>query len=294
MKLPDFSEHVGFNQLRQQMQAELITWDSGVELESIDIDRLLVTSGIDIPPEEIKYAPDGTLEYEGRKVIVYIRDQYADSVSVNIDKLVDPNLLNKFHVANCSTLEDMRNQNRYGRYVVATRTDGRFIVNFLVGGKIHSKGEKVERRLYVCKNCLNKLDYKNYRRRRSFEKNEIREYFDLKVFFETYGSRIIDKPAGSDITDPLNQYPSNWTDISLQKKEKARWRCEKCGINLISKKLFLHVHHKNGRKDDNSERNLVALCIGCHAKMPQHQHFKSGEQYAAFQRWKRLRHQEFL
>lgn len=290
MKLPDFSAHVGFNQLRRQMQAELIAWDSGVELKSIDIDRLLVTSGMDIPPEDIQYADDGTLEYEGRKVVVYIRDQYADGAG-DIDELVDPNQLNKFHVANCSTLEDMRGQNRYGRYVVATRTDGQFIVNFLVGGKIHSKGKKVERRLYVCKNCLNRLNYDNYRR--SFEKNKIRDNFDLNAFFQTYGSRIINKPVGSDITDPLNQYPSNWDEISDQKREGVGWRCEECGEDLISKQEFLHTHHINGRKDDNSERNLVALCIGCHAEKPQHQFLKSSPKYKQFQRWRQFRHRRF-
>lgn len=290
MKLPDFSEHVGFNRLRQQMQAELITWDSGVELEPIDINRLLVTSGIDIPPGEIEYAPDGTLEYGGRKVVVYIRDQPVYDTSVNIDELVDPDPLRRFHVADCSTLEDMRRQNRFDRYVVATRTDGQFIVNFLVGGKIHIKGEKVERRLYVCRHCLNKLNYKDYRRAAGYKRDEIQESFDLEPFFEKYGSRIIDKPAGSDITDPLNQYPSNWTEISDQKREEVGWKCEECGIDLISKKEFLHTHHINGRRDDTSQSNLVALCSRCHAEKPQHQYLKSISNYKEFQRWQQLRH----
>ena len=106
MKLPDFSKYVRLNQLRQQMGAELISWNSGGDWDPIDIDGLLVTTGIDIPPDEIEYAPDGTLEYEGRKVVVYIRDQYVlDSYKlVDPDELVDPEQLCKFHVADCPTL----------------------------------------------------------------------------------------------------------------------------------------------------------------------------------------------
>ena len=74
------------------------------------------------------------------------------------DELVDPEQLRRFHVVNCPTLKLMRSKNKYDKYVVATRTDGKFIVNFVVGDRIHHKGERVERRLYACKHCLNKLE----------------------------------------------------------------------------------------------------------------------------------------
>ena len=91
MKLPDFSKHVGLNQLRQQMGAGLISWRSGGDWKPIDIDELLVEDGIDILPDEIEYAPDGTLEYEGRKVIVYIRDQSnSDQYVLDSYGLIDP------------------------------------------------------------------------------------------------------------------------------------------------------------------------------------------------------------
>ena len=248
MTLPDFSEHEGFNELRQQMGAELIKW--------IDIDSRLVTEGIEIPPEVIEeYHCDGPLEYKERKVVVHIQDR------------VNPANLPKFHVANCRTLEDMRKANEYGRYVVATRTDGRFIVNLLVGGET----QKVERRLYVCRNCLMQLNYKGYWRAASERRDKIVECFDLETFF--------------------NQYPPNWTEISYQTREKAGWKCKVCCIDLTSNKKFLHTHHKNGRKNDNSESNLIALCIDCHAKQRDHEHLRLLQRYAEFQRWQQLRHQ---
>ena len=284
MNLPDFSKHVELNRLRQQMGAELISWDSEGDWKPIDIDKLLITSGIDISPDQIEYAEDGTLEYEGRKVVVYIRDQYVSDSNnlVDIEELVDPARLCKFHIANCATLEQMKSQNRFDRYVVATRTDGKFIVNFLVGGRVHDRGEKVERRLYVCKNCLSQLNYKEYTSKNYQQKNKIRDSFDLNAFFEIYPSQITNTPTETDVTAPVNEYPSNWGRISLQYREKVEWKCEKCNIDFREKKAFLHLHHRNGLKHDNSERNLRALCIGCHAEEPQHQHLKSTPLYTEY------------
>ena len=287
MRLPDFSRHVGLNELRQQMGTELISWNSGGNWDPIDIDGLLITTGIDIPPDEIEYAPDGTLEYEGRKVVVYIRDQYVlDSYKlVDPNELVDPEQLCKFHVADCPTLKTMKSQNKFDRYVVATRTDGKFIVNFLTGGRIHGKGERVERRLYVCKNCLNKLNYRKYRNYRPSKKEEIREFFDLNKFFEMYGSQITRKPTSTDITAPVNEYSSDWDQISRHYKEKVGWRCEECNIDLREGKEFLDVHHINGLKNDNREENHCALCLHCHAEQFQHQRIRYSPRYKKFSRW---------
>ena len=266
MKLPDFVNDDRLNQLRRGMGANLIQWAPGIEkLETIGI----VDSLDKIEPDN-----DGTLVYKGRKVVVYIRDQYIYSD--------DPEQLCKFHVADCSTLKQMREQNRYERYVIATRTDGKFIVKFPDIGGFFDEG--VERRLYVCKNCLSHLNYQDYRGRGYPGQNEIRESFSLKKFFERYDPQITREPTHTDISAPLNTYPSNWKQISHKYKETQVWKCEECGIALGDEdsKRFLHVHHKNGLKNDNREQNLRALCIGCHAKMPQHQHMKSLPDYREY------------
>ena len=143
MNLPDFSKHVELNQLQQNMGAELISWNSGEDWQPINIDKILVTTGIGIPPpDEIEYADDGTLEYGGRKLVVYIRDQYRLSDATREQ-------LNRFHVADCVTLQDMRRLDNYEKYVVTYRRDGKFIVNFL-----HDQVKEAERELYVCKYCF--------------------------------------------------------------------------------------------------------------------------------------------
>ena len=284
MKLPDFLQHVGLNQLRQQMGAELISWRAGGSWDPIDIE--LGGIGIEIPLDEIEPAPDGTLEYKGRKVVVYIRDHYVfDSYErVDPDELVDPEQLRKFHVVNCGTLKNMRSKDMFDRYVVTNRKDGRFIVNFLVGGRVHDKGKEVERRLYICMNCLRQLARQSDYRHGNIEWDEMRESFDLKAFFERYDSKITEEPTHTDITAPINEYPPDWDQISRRYKGRVEWRCEDCDIDLRGNKEFLDVHHINRLKFDNEEKNLRALCIGCHAE--QHQHIRSNPRYQAFLRWR--------
>ena len=74
-----------------------------------------------------------------------------------------------------------------------------------------------------------------------------------------------------------SRYPDNWTDIAFTLKEKAKWRCEKCGVQCFKPsqktphltrseraKLTLVVHHSNYQPEDNREENLVCLCTACH------------------------------
>ena len=277
MNLQNFSEDAGLNELREQMGAKRIPWESEVDWKLININAMLVPTGLVISPDKIKPAKDGTLDYEGQKLVVYIRDQTVPSHS-------SPSQLCKFHVADCITLEEMRKKGTFKKYVRTTRTDGMFDVNFIEGGKLIEAC--VERNLYVCMNCLGKLDYKKYNSFGSLEQNKIKESFDLKEFFETYGSPIMIEPTHTDITAPVNEYPPDWTSSSRCYREKVGWKCEKCYIDFGEEKRFLHVHHINGSKYESTVENLRALCIGCHAEQFQHEQIKSKPEYDEFCKWR--------
>lgn len=259
MKLPDFLEHAGLNALRRSMGAELRT---NLTLDSRDWERtkILETQGIELTQgtglEEVNILPDGSFEYEGEKVVVYIRDQYERFFEKGY----------KFHLAECRTLTDMLQKGRSKRYVVTNRKDGKFIVNLTNGEVLTKKGLELE--LLVCVNCISKLRL-----------NKTTKTFSLLEFFQSANSKIHNKPLHDEHTAPVNIYPADWDKIARQLKGEKNWTCEDCDLNLIESKGLLHVHHIDGEKSNNKPSNLRVLCAACHAEQPGHAYMKATPDY---------------
>jgi hypothetical protein len=72
--------------------------------------------------------------------------------------------------------------------------------------------------------------------------------------------------------DPSNIYPEDWDVVSRRVREEMEWCCEMCGIDLKDHRGLLHVHHRDLRKQNNSRENLMAVCVLCHARFPNHGH----------------------
>jgi hypothetical protein len=259
MKLINFIEVESLNNLRDSMKAKLVEiiattngWDA--------LEDKLGTTGIDVSIDEIKTLPNGTLVYKNRIVIVYIRDWNFNSYSMP-----------KYHIANCSTLQEMRELNKINRYVVSNKDDGKFVVNKIKNGVISS-----EESLDVCKNCLRHLNWNGYQDEYEYSKrNKIFNDFTLRVFFEKYTKLLSENDFKYTVKSaPSNDYPDDWDDISRRKRESKNYTCEKCGKNMSSQKDKLDVHHINGLKHDNSESNLKVLCRWCHSEEPGHSHMK--------------------
>lgn len=261
MKLPDFSEFVPFNKLRKDMGAKnLGTFDLNYNWKPITASEVkeLATQGLDVDKDKIKTLPDGSLVYKNKRILVYIRD---------VKSYKGEETLPKFHIADCSTLKTMNSMNRFNsRYVVATRTDGYFVVRkngFL----------KPEVKLFVCKNCLSELNFNNFNE----DKWSAFKNFSLEDFFIRYTcSPVLIAPRETDRTALINEYPHDWKQKSRDYRKSVEWKCEKCGIDLSKKELrqFLHAHHINGNQYYSQPSNLKALCIDCHSKELFHAHMR--------------------
>jgi len=108
MTLPDFIAFEPFNRLRRLMNASLPEkFASGLTINPLtydDLDKALEgIEGVTVEDiSDVEVLSDGTLSYQNRRVLLYIRDRsgYRDH---------DPReLVPSFHVSDCRTLKRMR------------------------------------------------------------------------------------------------------------------------------------------------------------------------------------------
>lgn len=214
----------------------------GVQLQSLDDLRVV----------------DGLLAHGNTQVVLYIQDH-----SFNFEGALEtPDRANKFHVAECKKIRDMRALGRFERYVMTNNASGKF---YITGG--WREGEYVK--LNVCKLCLSMLNYKGYQQRSFSEKNEIVSQFQAEEFFEKYSSFFGSFPSRQ--AGGKDGYTDDWAAISRQMRETANFCCQECKVDLSAHQRLLHTHHINGVKHDNSPHNLNVLCIDCHSKAPNHE-----------------------
>ena len=266
MKLADFLLDASLNDLRVRMGAPLVTWVNQGEWDYLDPlglrAKLNTTGEVEIPLSDIPTAADDTFELFGKKVLIYIRDQFVGREY-------------KFHISNCRTLREAQGTYRYERYVASIKTNGRFKVVELHGSWREERDNVI---LQVCKNCLHQIDYKGWRRAGWHLRNNIHENFLVSEFFDSYKQNVIE-PKFTDITAPINDYTQDWKEISESARRLRGFICEDCKRNYSSAKKFLHVHHRNGIKSNNHIDNLAVLCIGCHANQHGHSMMKSTPDY---------------
>lgn len=274
-KLINFFEMPHLNQLRYEMGAPLAkNFKATMEITLLDEEsiRRLGVEGIDVSFEEIKPQKDKTLGYKGQRVLVYIRDvnNYRDRSEIKLPK---------FHISYCKTLEKMRSDGRWERYVVANKDDGYFSVRI-------NNGNPEFKKLNVCQPCLENLGWKDFSifRMPSKEKQIIITQFSISEFFKKFPKSLFSvTPTYTSDTAPLNDYSHNWPEISEKIRQERNYTCDNtlCRIQLSHDKRSLHVHHVNGIKNDNTKSNLRVLCIRCHANEPGHSHMK-GKNYDEF------------
>src|SRR5271165_2506181 len=187
MRLPDFTNDEPLLALRQLMGAvapgSFSPHYRPDELSIADLDEL-AKEGKDVSIEDIVVLEDDTLKYRHSRVLVYIRDIPGFQ-----------NWVPRFHIADCATLQKMKQKNAFGRYVVATRDDGSFVVNLIGnGGQVTRKTIPLD----VCQNCLDKLNFDGFSRNLSKQRRLIIvSQFTIPRFFEKFPKSLFSvRPAG--------------------------------------------------------------------------------------------------
>jgi outer membrane protein OmpA-like peptidoglycan-associated protein len=237
---------------------------NAVNEEEFTTDRILSsTAGLDIALEDLEL-DHGVLSFKGRQVLLFIPDQGSSIEQV----LSGQQEGRKFHVADCSTLEEMRRMKRFSRYKATNNLGGKFEV---YGTSHYSGSIKGEAELKVCKNCLSYLNYKGYRS--GSVKLKVYTEFDIAEFLSEYSTLFSSMPDRADFVEQ-GGYSEDWSEVSARYRQSTNFCCESCQVDLSDYRRLLHTHHVNGNKRDNRAANLKALCIDCHRKQPLHEYMR--------------------
>lgn len=279
MKLPNFFDFEPLNTLKAKMgigrevYGSLTVHISAARLSEIELEKLSSAEGIDVSLDDITVLEDGTLAYKNSRVILYIRD---------VSQFGGREFMPRFHLSNCAKLQEMKTKKRFDRYVVSTRLDGHFVLNIMGKGKPQTGLHK----LAVCQLCMDQLAIDGFALSLSSTKRiQMVQSFRLGRFFEIYPMSLHSaNPRFNADNAPLNDYTPDFPVISRAIREAAGWVCDGCDLDLShpDHRKYLHAHHIDSQKWDNSRGNIRPLCIECHASQPDHSHIKSDRNYRDF------------
>lgn len=267
MKFQDYSRCVEINQLLVAMgvteipilpevrfEKEVVTQFKSEypDHEDIKIGKRLIDSAIPVSKSEIAQKPGELLEYKGRKVVVYIRDQKA---AVNFYRNRSGY---RYHLCNCSTLQSMRDIGKEHRYLATQRKDGMFEAHDLTVDPVQKGIVQMD----LCKNCVEIL----WRKRKYFTPFNLKQYFEKN---DSYTPKTIKKIEEVRSTQT---YSPKQDDYSREYRKACHHKCQICSVDCSEFTGLLHMHHVDGNPANNQRHNLQILCVDCHSKQPLHGH----------------------
>lgn len=244
--------------VRQRMGAPLSSWPAGIK-EQTPIEIKIIDSNL---RNILPIGPGGPLAYQGQQIVLYIKRPSPDRDSLR----ENPEKFPRFHIAECTTIEKMRETGRFERYVAINLTyytNAKGLFNVTVTDKDSGNTETIQEKLHVCKNCLNALEL--------FHDLSNWPEFSILDFFRNHETFFHSLPEHTDITAPPGGYSKNWRSLSEKYRNSVGWKCEECGVKLADNRSLLHAHHIDGDiRNDKPEENLRALCVECHYQQPWH------------------------
>lgn len=252
MSLPNFRklraliEAIGVNYAEQTAQRREILWNGEIIRGKDDV--IVTAHGL------FEILPDGNVI---RVVVHAPQGPYRSREHPEVNLMEDPvNGWHKYHVVWCSTVARWQQNLRK-----TNRNDGKFTYPLFWrdGTEYSPELRDGGRPLHLCQNCAGQI------RRHGIRASVDR--FDLQGFLrqEQISSSFGGLSFASDYDLIPNVYSADWSKISNRFKESRNWTCERCYQDLNLHRRFLHAHHRNRNKANNSIFNLQALCIRCHA-----------------------------
>jgi hypothetical protein len=208
-----------------------LTFEMFRNVELIDID------GIKYNPSKIEIDENGFAIYkngEERLLLFYYKPHL---VKTKFGSYVLP----KYHVIECETRQE------YGGFVFANR------MPVEIASRETRKTTLEE--LELCKNCSKQI-FKSW-------------WGSKKPWYESVLKYISENNHISSFftSGELKGYHVMWRQISEAYRESVGYKCESCNIDLSNKeeRKYLHTHHIDEDKTNNTKENFQALCLLCHS-----------------------------
>lgn len=222
----------------------------------------------DLKNGRIKFDKDGRIYYVDKdgehQIYMHLEKAYITRYKGKMPK---------YHLFNCQVIEDFFSTGRGDRYTGSNQEE--------VSVTDFTTHEKFSGHLEMCGFC---------RRIMRAKFSDLEEYYsDIESFCKYIRPTVWDGNGRKNVDiNSITGYTKDWWKISVVIRDKAGYKCEKCGKDLSQMNLrpFLHVHHRDGNKLDNRRSNLQTLCIECHANVDStHRNNIDPNQIALFRRY---------
>ena len=234
--------------------------------------KLIETGSVILTPEELAevlHFPGGLAAIGNTQITLHIYQPLGRNASrEDLEKVPAP--APRYHVADCDTLEKMRDRGRFNRYVSTSNADGYFRVEPL-NWETKKREDEILASLAPCQNCLKSLNYDGFEDKSTQERRGAVDSFDIQKFFHNYEPIFRCLPLYTADNFPEGNYTADWARISEEVRRGSGWICSECEVDLKDNRRLLHVHHKDGNRGNNRLSNLKPLCCLCHQKQPFHE-----------------------
>lgn len=178
-----------------------------------------------------------------RQVFLYKKDY-------RLEKFGKP----RFHICKCSVIEEFINIGLFKQHYVRANSEPVPVIDLDDGNRL-----KEINSLPLCGYC------------RKIIKTNATNSTDFVEILQSAN----DQTDQEDVEVDIFGYTREWESISRAYREKKKYTCERCGLEITDTydRQYVHVHHKDGNKLNNNENNLQCLCLYCHARVDDH-HFQ--------------------